>query len=339
MTLRIACTRPATDAEWDAIWADCEYATYFHSREWADIWHVYSRGKIFPNPQHITFSDGKECLLPISSEKRLLGLLTIGLSSPVGTFGGWLSKDYLLSEHASLMMDYITSHFRGLRWRMNPYDPNMPLTTGRPLVDDDTYVLDLTRGFDAVSGEWSRDRNSLARKIRKASGAGISVRCADSMDDWRSYYQAYEESLERWGDRASSFYRWDLFENMFQRHSEHINLWVAVLNGNIVCGALCFYANKHVVYWHGSARQEYFVLRPVNLLMSEIIRNSCERGYSWFDFNPSGGHEGVTSFKKSFGAKPLPCPTVTNLPAWAKTIVMAQGKAYGAVRRIKKMFL
>ena len=57
---------------------------------------------------------------------------------------------------------------------------------------------------------------------------------------------------------------------------------------------------------------DYFHLRPVNLLMCEIIKHSCDRGYSWFDFNPSGGHEGVTAFKKSFGAEALPCPVVNN---------------------------
>lgn len=54
----------------------------------------------------------------------------------------------------------------------------------------------------------------------------------------------------------------------------------------------------------------YFQLRPVNLLMYEIIKNCCEAGYSWFDFNPSDRLEGVIAFKESFGAKALPSPVI-----------------------------
>jgi hypothetical protein len=44
--------------------------------------------------------------------------------------------------------------------------------------------------------------------------------------------------------------------------------------------------------------------------MYEIIKSCCEEGYSWFDFNPSAGLEGVRAFKESFGAKPLPSHVV-----------------------------
>jgi lipid II:glycine glycyltransferase (peptidoglycan interpeptide bridge formation enzyme) len=40
-------------------------------------------------------------------------------------------------------------------------------------------------------------------------------------------------------------------------------------------------------------------------LLYEVIKDACEQGYFWFDFNPSGGHEGVKSFKKGFGCSTL----------------------------------
>jgi lipid II:glycine glycyltransferase (peptidoglycan interpeptide bridge formation enzyme) len=77
-----------------------------------------------------------------------------------------------------------------------------------------------------------------------------------------------------------------------------------------IAGALCFYAQKHAVYWHGAALQSHFSLRPVNLLMSEIIRHACEEGHQWFDLNPSGGHPGVKKFKESLGAQALKAPVI-----------------------------
>jgi hypothetical protein len=41
---------------------------------------------------------------------------------------------------------------------------------------------------------------------------------------------------------------------------------------------------------------------------------------TWFDFNPSGGHEGVRAFKAGFGAQLLSCPVVVRETAVSKTV-------------------
>jgi len=32
----------ASYAEWKETWRDCDYATYFHSPEWAQLWERYT---------------------------------------------------------------------------------------------------------------------------------------------------------------------------------------------------------------------------------------------------------------------------------------------------------
>lgn len=335
MGLTIDTIRSASNEEWDAVWKGCEYATYFHSREWADIWRVYTKGAIVATPQLITFTDGRKCLLPLSSRKLLFGLLAERLSSPEGTFGGWISEDELSSEHAKLMADHMTSRFRALTWRLNPYDPNMPFVSAGYLRNDETYSLDLTDGFDAILRKWTKGHSSAARKARKS---GITTRKARDRHDWIAYYKAYEDSLARWGDKASSRYDWRLFEDMFRRRSQNVALWLALHERTVVAGALCFCSKNHVVYWHGAALADHFKFRPMNLLLHDVIKEACLEGHYWFDFNPSGGHQGVEAFKKSFGANPMPCPTVTILPSFAKTIMTVQGRAKGALRKVRKMF-
>ena len=136
------------------------------------------------------------------------------------------------------------------------------------------------------------------------------IRQADSLEDWQTYFRVYEDSLIRWGEDATSRYGWELFEAMFRRNSPHIQLWVAMYEGKLVAGDICFYAKRHVVAWHAAALEKFFHLRPVNLLRYEVIKNACEQGYSWYDLNPSGGHEGVKQFKKRLGAVSLPCHTM-----------------------------
>jgi hypothetical protein len=318
MSILIADVLPATVDGWDSIWRECEYSTYFHSREWAELWSVYTEAKTLPNPKLVVFSDGKKALLPLSYGKYHKGLTTSYLSSPGGTFGGWISTDELSVAHAILLGDYMTRKLGNLFWRMNPYD-ELALKAGmRISEEDETQALDLSGGFDAIYKDWTKGHSSAARKARKARRLGVSVKLASTLDDWCAYYKVYEDSIRRWGDRVSSVYGWRIFDEMFRRDSPAVKLWLSLYQSEVVAGALCLYAKNHAVYWHGAASEAHFHLRPVNLLMYEIIEDACERNCASFDFNPSGGHEGVRAFKRSFGAKDLRCPIVTVQTAWAR---------------------
>jgi hypothetical protein len=312
----IVSIQPATNEQWDTAWQGCDYATYFHSREWAEVWSEYSAGRSVPAAKRVTFADGCDAVLTLSGARRHGGWVTDHVSSPGGTFGGWVSTSALTSQHADALCRFLQTGVGNLQWRLNPYDVNLAelCVVGKR---DETHVLDLSHGFDAIFRGWTKGHSSAARKAQKA---GVTVRFAQDVRDWRSYYAAYEDSLRRWADKASGRYEWRFFETLFRRASPHVRLWLAEANGEIVAGALCFYARTHVVYWHGAALETYFNLRPVNLLMFEAIKHSCENGFRWFDFNPSGAHEGVAAFKRSFGATARLCPVVTIETRWTKLL-------------------
>ncbi|MGI0489516.1 lipid II:glycine glycyltransferase FemX [Pantanalinema rosaneae CENA516] len=341
---------PATFAEWDSIWHQCHYATYFHSREWIEIWQRFTHETTQPEPKIIQFSDHKKALLPLAFRERAKGLMNTYTSAMEGTFGGWISGDDLNLEHAKLLTNFLLYQLNGnLSWRINPYDELLSkiqiqdeyncclinaadqnftkalstlLKLGQPVfIPDETHTLDLKPGFNTLF----KSQSSTVRKAKKASKAGVSVKVVQTREDWQEYYQVYQSSLERW--HSSSGYSWELFEIIQQLNSPNVKLWVAVYDDKIVCGALCFYSKHHVIYWHGCALEQYFELRPVNLMMLEMIRAACEQGYDWFDFNPSAGLQGVKAFKESFGAKPFPCPQVyvdTPIKRLARSYLLAK---------------
>jgi len=302
MSLSIQQVRTATPDEWDELWGSCSYGTYFQSREWAEIWEEYTTGKIRPLPIMVAFSDGIEALWPLSVNRRYKGLIREYQSSPGGTVGGWLSVDSLTLEHAGLLARYFLKKYHHFIWRLNPYDSHVNQLGLEVSVEDETQAIDLKLGFDAVFKSWSKGHRSA---VKKAAREGVWVRRASSLEDWREYYRIYRRSLMRWGEKATSQYGWELFECFVNRASSNVQLWLSVYDETIVAGALCFYAKNHVVYWHGAALDDYFSIRPVNHLISEIVKELCESGCRWFDFNPSGGHDGVRAFKKSFGTKDL----------------------------------
>jgi hypothetical protein len=305
--------RPAQAEEWDAIWSQCSYATYFHSREWAEIWSRFKQGKQRPNPLLVMFSDGKEALLPLSAAMWPGGSGKSFVSSADGKYGGWIAVDPLGREHAILMKEFLTTELGHMFWYINPYD-DLVATIGLDAnFHDETHAVNLDKGFDAVYGGWS---SACRRAERKARRSGVLVRCAQTEEEWREYYYlVYEDSLRRWGDQTLGQVDWALFQEMFNRQSDHIKLWLATTTDElIVAGALMCYAKKHIFYWHGAALEDYFALRPVNLLFSEIMRDACDKCYRWLDFGLSAGIEGVRRFKKNFGAKPLDCVYVEIRP-------------------------
>ncbi len=305
MKISIDKVSKVSSKEWDQIWQSCKYSTYFHSREWAEIWNVYKKGSYYPAPRLIMFSDGKKAIIPLSRYgKHCKGLIKDYISSPAWTYGGWISKDNLKNEHAELLSNYMLSKCGNLYWRINPYDPNAVGYAIKP-INDVTHMLDLSFGPEKIIKGFSRGNIS---SVHKAQRCGVAVRIASTISDWQEYFRIYEDSLSRWGEKASSKYSWELFNEIFKRNSPHVKLWIAIYQDKIISGALCFYSKRHVVYWHGATLSSYFDCRPANLLMHELILDSCSQGFSWFDFNPSGGHKGVITFKESFGAKQLNCP-------------------------------
>lgn len=134
---------------------------------------------------------------------------------------------------------------------------------------------------------------------------GVLIDEARTLDDYKEYYDVYQDSVRRWGKNATSNYPFKLFENIYKLRSPSVKLYIARLKDKIISGALLLYHNNHVSWWNGATLEEYFKYYPANLLQSKLIELSCIEGYLIYDFNSSGGHEGVAKFKSHFGAKNL----------------------------------
>ena len=314
--------RPAQNWEWDAIWRECPYSTYFHSRPWAELWRDYNRDAMRPAARLLEFSDGCKALLPFSLQSAGLGIVRVAVSSPEGTTGGWLSRDDLGPQHTQLLTRFMTGH-DDIRWRVNAFDPalaDLELPGAEPQT---TRALPLCEDFDAVFRRWSKGHRSA---VKQAQREGVSVRVATGEKDWRDYYDIYQQSLERWGELASSRYGWRLFARLAQQDPGEVKLWIAEADGRLVAGAVCLYAPGHVVYWHGAADADAFSKRPVHLMLFEAIRHACDTGLDWFDFNPSGGNAGVDAFKSHFGTVELAAPVLKKTSRRARWLAWLKGE-------------
>lgn len=330
MALSITNWAPAPSESWDRAWASCAYSTYFHSREWAEIWREYTSGKSEAAARLVTFSDGRTAVLPMSCEHRSRGLPRRYMSSPAGTFGGWISEDELGDVHRAELARYLAREVRDLVWRVNPYDEVDYLGIVERLRTDETQALELAVGFEAVLKGWTKGHRSAANKARRE---GVKVSLAHTSDDWRVFQAIYADSVRRWGDRASSVYTPHLFDVLRRRQGPALRLWLAHRDGTAIAGAICLYSPNHVAYWLGGATESQLSHRPVHLLLQEAIADACAEGRRWFDFNPSGGHQGVDAFKKGFGTVRLASPVIVTTSLRSR--VVQKGRSLLARARVR----
>ena len=293
----------ASEKEWREACDRCPYATYFHTPEWSNIFSEYMHGRMHPWPRKISFEDGVTVIIPFSRIEYLRGLFKQYVSSPAGTFGGWLSFHELSVGHVKALISSMQK-YKNLTWRENPYDPCLRDISIKGATADFTQTIDLRRNYNEILLNASRiHRNSFRRAIRY----GVSVRIADSEEQWRRHFEGYLASRDRWekaGSQKSTIgYSWELFEILYKARSPHCKLWLALYKDTIISSVINFYWNRHAVAWHAGAFEEYFDLRPNHLLYMEIVRDAHEKGFHWFDLNPTGDLSGVGSFKDRLGTQ------------------------------------
>jgi hypothetical protein len=285
---------------WDDIVLNANGSTYFHTYEWSKIIELS-----FPNYSIATkafvFDDGIIAILPLIQSKRFFGLRKSYISMVPGVYGGILSNGKLTPEQINDIYKAISKECSYLSIIGNPYlKQDMPAFLNADSMF--THVLDLEIGLDEI---WKNYSKGHKRSINKAKRSEIFHRVAESVEDYVDYFKVYEDSLRRWGDNASSRYSFNFFENIYNMKSKNIKLHLAVVDGKTISGILMLYHRNHVVYWHGATLEDFFEYNPSKYLQNEVIIDSYENGYKYYDFNPSGGHKGVISFKEGFGAKKI----------------------------------
>jgi CelD/BcsL family acetyltransferase involved in cellulose biosynthesis len=297
-------TRLALRDDWLSLAKRATNATFFHTPHWHDIavetWPAYRDRSLL-----VRLDNGQKAVLPLLvAGTRARGLLRRVLSSFGGCYGGPLSDSLLRAEdHLQIQRCALTARTGTLSIVGNALSPGaawLPAFKVRPMS---THLLELDGDFHALLKNFSKGHRAA---YTKGLRLGLKARRATSERDVDAYYALYESSLTRWGERATSRYPRGLFAAIFrlsQRQPELCTIWLVSRDGQDLAGGVMFYWNLHAVYWHGAMDEKFISESPSNTLVGEMIRDATERGFRFFDFNPSGGHEQVAAFKRRFGAK------------------------------------
>ena len=318
---------PATLSEWEAAWLADPSGTYHQSPAWSQLWVSLTPDTELA-PVRLRLNSGVDVIVPLLTQRSYRGLVSTHLSNPSGSQTGWLAANALSDTEARQVVRHVVARFRDLNWLTTPLQHRDCLPP--PARVDYSRVVDLRGGPEAVRSAWSKGHKSAYKQGIKA---GVEVRITDSAEDCQRFSDLHLQSVRRWqaaGTPVTSSYDAAWFRTL--RSAPGVDLWAAERGGELLSGAVILNAPRGLTYCHGASDEAAFSLRPVNVLLGEILMRAATIGKEWADLGASGGHASVDDFKRRFGAVAAPYGAFSHVSARTRALrAIRQGPQYRRV--------
>jgi len=310
-----------------------EISTVFYNQvyatEWDDLVHVSVNGTLFHLRTFLAyhppnrFSDASLCFYKkdrlaavfpaarviIKNEKWLI-------SHPGASFGGYVYIPSVTIRDLSEIVDKTIEHARAEGY--SGIKTTLPSRIYYSIPDDSAEFLLRIRNFtydkqelsstvalsNLPSDPWENFSSRTYRAIRKANRSGIQVRISN---DLRSFYSILKKNLKLRHNVSPTHTREEIIA-LHKIFPEKILLFGAFLGRKMVGGLVLFLCNVRtcLAFYisHDEAFQKY---RPVDKLMSEVVRWARDNGFHYLDFGTFTlnmvPNWGLGRFKEKFLAK------------------------------------
>ncbi len=256
------------------------------------------------------------------------------LSLPYGTYGGPIVAEGdgavetgLLRAMAEVLRRHKSNSFfcaippDRVHW---PEERRTILGRSR-VLEESTHVLELNGDFDTIwKGYQKRTRNI----IRKAIKAGTDVRVVSGPKPANTLHTLYARQARGW--RGHKPYKYRLIEGCATYEGRAFaQLWQAVIDEQVHSSLLAFYDDREVFPWLMGSTPESRKLGINNHLVSELIRDACNRGLERVNLGGSMGDPGIEHFKRSLGGVKVPIYHYI----WDSRLIALARRARNAIRR------
>lgn len=162
-----------------------------------------------------------------------------------------------------------------------------------------TFRVDLTKGENVL---WNELDKKTRNSIRKAVKSSLVVYEANTDNDLQKYYYLYLKTQKRHGSPPHSF---ELFNNLARVMKENIKIMNAEYHSNIIAGIIAFHDKRSIYWWSSVSDYKFRGLNATNLLLWELIRWGCEKGYIYLDLGRTRAGSGIYHFKKGWAGREI----------------------------------
>jgi hypothetical protein len=168
-----------------------------------------------------------------------------------------------------------------------------------------SHAIHLKHGTDPFSYFGAKTRSKLRKLLRAQL---LQIR---ESQDYDTFYEILVRNKARHG--ATPTHSLQDLHRLRELVPEHLRLLMVYYGETAIAGSLLFLCNPKVVLcFYNMMLYEYSHLRPVYLLMYEIVRWAAEHGYEWVDIgvsqdtrspDPMTPSLSLIHFKERFGSR------------------------------------
>ena len=290
------------DAHWTTFVQSHPDATLYHTTVWRDfITDVFGH-----TPRYLVARDGDRIagVLPLFHIRvPLVGSKLISLPYDIGS-GGALAESDAIEQHLAtaamtlareLGVDYLELRHGSAR----PALASLGLRTQEPVL-----ISDMTLESEAAVAK--RIASDHRKAVRKASSRGVTVREAETLHDFMSFYDVYLRVFREFGTPP---YAARYFSELWRRlqSTGGVKLFLAETGGRCIGGLTMFCWQQTLVSKFAACLPEAVPLRAYAALYWRAIEFGLAGGYTRLSWGTSSRDQaGLIEFKERWGSTTQP---------------------------------
>ena len=301
LTPPVELVSPPDPAAWDALVAESETATVFHTSAWARLWIAEWPGArweaiVLPD------EDGYAGALGLIIHDGPLGRRVLAM--PYGTYSGPIvrrghrdpsSVRRLLLEGYAQLVRHAWVMLSELTWYEGHRDE---LPGDLTAMEGSTHVRPLGPDFDAL---FRLLPLNIRSRVQQAESHGLAVRPVTDARGVRAYHALAVRTVRRLGGlpKPLSLYQ-RIFRSLVPLGLARYDL--VEQQGQPIAGSLHFTYRGRAINWLTVSDDRKRDLRPNHLIIARLMRDLCETGYHEYNLGGSPPDaEGLVRFKESWG--------------------------------------
>jgi FemAB-related protein (PEP-CTERM system-associated) len=290
------------DADWTSFVTAHPDATLYHTLPWRDfIVDVFGH-----TPRYLVAREGDRLagVLPLFHVRLpVVGSKLISLPYDIGSGGALAASDVVEQRLAvaamalarELKVGYLELRHAAAR----PALASLGLRTQEPVL-----ISEMT--LDSEAGVQSRIASDHRKAVRKAGSRGVTIRLAETLEDFRAFYDVY---LSVFRDFGTPPYGGRYFSELWRRFQPHggVRLFLAETDGRCVGGLTMFCWERSIVSKFAACLPEAVPLRAYAALYWRAIEFGLAGGYRRLSWGTSSRDQaGLIEFKERWGATTRP---------------------------------
>jgi hypothetical protein len=211
-----------------------------------------------------------------------------------------VSNQHEYDQLVAFALDFMQRHHtKSLELRTSQHFRLDSRKFGREMKEYSCFILNLDRDLQALESSLKKD--SIRRRIKKASASGLQLVLGESLNDVKYFYRLYLHLRKNLGLLPQPYL---FFSNMFIIMSKYkkIDILHAKYNNQIVSSLIILKYKDTVHYEFGASRLDMMHLGISPFLLWEAIKKAKHDGYKRFDFGrTSDDNTSLVQFKLKWG--------------------------------------